>query len=406
ILNRVKSVAPAASVHTFNDKSVSFQLGTADAKAVSGLLALVESERQQLRISSYDTHGTSLEEVFLSLMEKENSESEKTEEASQTEKLTPGVEATPISYDDGAGKHSPLSDGRKTSAFSQALVICLKRFMVARRSFLGPILALACLLCAAIIPLRYMTKRHESCAAKVSDDFYYTQDLYLPTAGPYGVIGANGADMSTFVSPFQLTEYLGNITDFDVEAVPSGVTFDDFISLHYWNLSIGGVSLDVNTRQALIAYEGEAYSLAGPALLNLASNIMLNQIENTKGPRIIAQHSEFAANFPSGTADALKWIGFFGLGIAIFPAFATLYVARERISAVKAMQLGNGLTPDAHHLGHLFAEMPVIIIGSTVSIALFGAGHNPQFTDLGLLWFIFVLYGIAATLMSFLAALF
>ncbi|KAG9049313.1 hypothetical protein FS837_010632 [Tulasnella sp. UAMH 9824] len=406
ILNRVKTVAPSATIHTSNDKSVSFQLGTANPKVVSSLLGLVESEKQNLGIKSYDTHGTSLEEVFLSLMEKENSESEK-QVAGDSEKLTPGVETSPVGYDDNdAVKASPLSDGRKTSVLSQALVICLKRFMVARRSFLPPILALACLLCASIIPLRYMTKRHESCAIKGDSDWYYTQNLYLPEAGRYGIRAGDIGEYSTVVSPFELTSYVGNITDFPVDPIPSGVTFNDFIAANYKNLSIGGLSLDSSSRQAVIAYWGEAYSLAGPALLNLASNIMLNQIENTSGPRIIAQHSEFPANFPTGTADALKWIGFFGLGVAVFPAFAALYVARERISTVKAMQLGNGLTPAAHHLGHLLAEMPVILIGSTVAVAVFGTMSNPQFTEPGLLWFLFVLYGISATLFSFLAALF
>ncbi|KAG8956898.1 hypothetical protein FRC00_004773, partial [Tulasnella sp. 408] len=293
ILNRVKTVAPSATIHTSNDKSVSFQLGTANPKVVSSLLALVESEKQNLGIKSYDTHGTSLEEVFLSLMEKENSESEK-QVAGDSEKLTPSIETSPVGYDDNdAVKASPLSDGRKTSVFSQALVICLKRFMVARRSFLPPILALACLLCASIIPLRYMTKRHESCAIKGDDDFYYTQNLYLPEAGRYGIGGGAIGDYTTVLSPFELTSYVGNITDFEVGPIPSGVAFNDFIAANYKNLSVGGLSLDPSSRQAVFAYWGEAYSLAGPALLNLASNIMLNQIENTSGPRIIAQHSEF-----------------------------------------------------------------------------------------------------------------
>ncbi|KAG8976224.1 hypothetical protein FRC05_004474 [Tulasnella sp. 425] len=407
ILNRVKTVVPSAAVHTSNDKSVSFELGTADPKTVSSLLALVEKERQNLGIRSYDTHGTSLEEVFLSLMEKESSENEKTQLASEPEKLTPGIDASPVGYGDtDTTKASPLSDGRKTSVFSQALVVCLKRFMIARRSFLPPILALACLLCASIIPLRYMVKRHETCAISANSDPDWATNLYLPTAGEYTVGGGNFADQTTFISPFDLTSYLGNITDFHVGSIPSGVTFSDFIASNYKNLSIGGLSLDPSSRQALITYQSQDGALSGPALLNLASNIMLNQIENSKGPKIVAQYSNFPANFPTGTADALKWIGFFGLGVAVFPAFAALYVARERVSTVKAMQLGNGLTPAAHHLGHLLAEMPVILIGSTVAIAVFGSGNNPQFKELGLLWFLFVLYGIAATLFSFIAALF
>lgn len=285
---------PSAAVHTSNDKSVSFELGTADPKTVSSLLALVEKERQNLGIRSYDTHGTSLEEVFLSLMEKESSENEKTQLASEPEKLTPGIDASPVGYGDtDTTKASPLSDGRKTSVFSQALVVCLKRFMIARRSFLPPILALACLLCASIIPLRYMVKRHETCAISANSDPDWATNLYLPTAGEYTVGGGNFADQTTFISPFDLTSYLGNITDFHVGSIPSGVTFSDFIASNYKNLSIGGLSLDPSSRQALITYQSQDGALSGPALLNLASNIMLNQIESSKGPKIVAQYSNF-----------------------------------------------------------------------------------------------------------------
>lgn len=49
------------------------------------------------------------------------------------------------------------------------------------------------------------------------------------------------------------------------------------------------------------------------------------------------------------------------------------------------MQLSNGLTPAGHHLGHLFAELPIVLIGSTVMIIVWSVKAGTQFVDLGLM---------------------
>lgn len=55
------------------------------------------------------------------------------------------------------------------------------------------------------------------------------------------------------------------------------------------------------------------------------------------------------------------------------------------MSGVKAMQLSNGLTPVGLHLGHLLAEMPLILVGSTVVIVVWKAIASAQYADLGIM---------------------
>lgn len=71
---------------------------------------------------------------------------------------------------------------------------------------------------------------------------------------------------------------------------------------------------------------------------------------------------------------------------AVFPAFFTLYVNKERRSSVQAMQLSNGISnPAGMWLGHLlFDGIPGIII-ATVTSAVFAATRSDQFRFIPLL---------------------
>jgi ATP-binding cassette subfamily A (ABC1) protein 3 len=69
----------------------------------------------------------------------------------------------------------------------------------------------------------------------------------------------------------------------------------------------------------------------------------------------------------------------------VYPAFFSLYVAKERRSSIQAMQLSNGLTnPIGLWLGHLMFDMIISIFLSTVIIIIF-ATVTDQFHGLGLL---------------------
>lgn len=69
----------------------------------------------------------------------------------------------------------------------------------------------------------------------------------------------------------------------------------------------------------------------------------------------------------------------------MYPAFFSLYVAKERRSLIQAMQLSNGLTnPIGLWLGHLMFDMIASVFLSTVIIIIF-ATVTDQFHGLGFL---------------------
>jgi hypothetical protein len=70
---------------------------------------------------------------------------------------------------------------------------------------------------------------------------------------------------------------------------------------------------------------------------------------------------------------------------AVYPAFYALYVSRERLSSVQAMQFSNGLTnPIGLWLGHLMFDTISSVLLSTIIIIIFATVAH-QFYGLGFL---------------------
>lgn len=161
----------------------------------------------------------------------------------------------------------------------------------------------------------------------------------------------------------------------------------------------------------------------GLTMLNLATNIMFNRALNASGrvgdtPSLIQPlfetfppvggtvqysllfmrtHKACRFNFSrcalrfsffhvsKQDSTALEWLVLFCAGMTVFPAFSALYVARERQSAVKTMQLSNGISnPVGLWCGHLLFDSISTLVMATLVVVLFATLSN-QFYGLGIL---------------------
>ena len=109
---------------------------------------------------------------------------------------------------------------------------------------------------------------------------------------------------------------------------------------------------------------------------------------------------------------------------AVYPAFFSLYVAKERRSSVQAMQLSNGLSdPVGLWLGHLLFDSMFAVVVASLIVIVFAAASN-QFHGLGFFvrssclrnarcsvltrciqWVVLVLYGVVGALFSYCVSL-
>ncbi|KAF7354423.1 ABC transporter A family member 2 [Mycena venus] len=182
-------------------------------------------------------------------------------------------------------------------------------------------------------------------------------------------------------------------------------TFTQYIDENYASIPIGGVSFDLAAGSSMFAWEGTGTQWAGIVLLNLVSNIMFNRALNVTGkagssPTLIQPIYQRFPLFDDKTFGVLEWLVPFCAAMAVFPAFLALYVAKERESSVKTMQLSNGLNPVGLWLGHLLFDSIPTFIMATLVVILF-AVLTDKFFGLGILWLILVLHGITGTLLAY-----
>ncbi|KAI0714652.1 P-loop containing nucleoside triphosphate hydrolase protein [Earliella scabrosa] len=403
LLGRIRTIAPLTYITSPAPHEVSYHLKLKEPETVQQVLELVENNRESYGVSSYSVMGTSIEDIFLNLMHDDTRSEDKALEKTESSG-TPSLVHAPRS-------HPPLqlTNGRRRSPFSQALTIFHKRVLIAKRSWLTPCLAVLVAVAGSCIPIFFLSGRaRQTCVTRFRP--VPQMPLYLPFS-PLGFVTELALDSRILQSPPGIISSLGNTTQMLLtEDIPDNATFVSTIEQTFLNQSFGGVSVDTQSGTSMFAWEATPPGLTGLVMLNLVSNLLYNNALNQTGaappvpPLILANYQNFPG-IPAGTLVALKWVAFFGAAMAVYPAFFSLYVAKERRSSVQAMQLSNGLSdPIGLWLGHLLFDSIFAVIVATLIVIIFAAASN-QFTGLGFFWVVLVLYGIVGALFSYCVSL-
>ncbi|KAL5533846.1 hypothetical protein ACEPAG_306 [Sanghuangporus baumii] len=412
ILEKIRTVAPEAYLISHTDIRALYHLQTKDSREVAEVLSLIEREKGTLGVASYDVHGTSMEDIFLSLM-KEHGQGLSTDY-----KPNPIYSSTVQRVDTKESSSAKailprilqLTTGRKRSPFAQAFTIFHKRLIIARRSWLTPVVSVVVAVAASCIPLFFLGSRTETCTNTVRRNSTDSQNttLFLPQSPLAFASGFDqSGDSSLLTSPPDITQTLGfSSASLQVSNIQDNSSFISEVSENSRNLSLGGISLDLSTGSSLFAWEASPPGVTGPTLLNLVTNILFSNALNSTGqgggvPRLITPRLQTFAGLNVGTLTALRWNIFFLIAMAVFPAFYTLYVSNERRTSVQAMQLSNGLAdPIGLWLGHLMFDLIFAVAAVTIIIVVFAA-VTTQLHGLGYFWVVLVLYGIAGTLFAY-----
>jgi ATP-binding cassette subfamily A (ABC1) protein 3 len=305
---------------------VSYHLKSKEPGAVQDVLQLLEDERRAFGIASYDVRGSSIEDIFLSLMSAEDAPPTTSEKSITPD--TPKPSSPDLASKGGSTASLPsllnpatqLTTGRRMSPFSQALTIFHKRRLIARRAWLAPLLALLVAVAGACVPLVFLAgRREQGCARRFGT--VKPLSLYAPTS-PI-VLGAatwTSQGSAVYEAPPGTLHALGaSAANLSTSPLADNATFVDTINGSYRNLSLGGVSFGAGTGPALFAWEASSPGSTGPTMLNLVSNVLYNRALNASGrataggaPRLITPSYQ---SFPwpaAGTLVALKWVAFFG----------------------------------------------------------------------------------------------
>lgn len=175
--------------------------------------------------------------------------------------------------------------------------------------------------------------------------------------------------------------------------------FVDYFNQNYVALDPGGYFLDPPT----LAYRLDTATYGayeGTAMMNYLNNLRMNGTVT-----LVTDYSMFQDPWNGRTQDTFQFVGYFGLSMAVAPAFYALYPTFERLSKVRAMHYSNGLKMLPLWLAHtLFNFIPWIVV-SAICTALIGTA-TPNLHGVGYMFIVFVLYGLGAILFAYAVSLF
>lgn len=315
LLSLIRGITPHVAATSSSLHQVSYALKTKEDSVVQQVLHLLDTEKATYGIHSYDILGTTIEDIFLDLMNKNDpnplyhkSDDDKASKSSHS--LTPPLEhECPIDT-------MNLPSGRRVSPFRQAFTIFHKRFLILRRSWLTPFLMVLIAIAGSCIPIIFLSDRPVQCGRRLANST--SIPLYLPNSPivPFTF----GFSSRAVDSPPGIIRSLGSSSDgLRVTDKSDTTAFSDYINQNYRNLSLGGVAFDLETGDTLVAWEASPPGVMGLSMLNMASNVLYNRALNqtraggTSAPATIikASYSLFP-EIAAGTLNSLKWLGFFG----------------------------------------------------------------------------------------------
>ncbi|TLD21817.1 ABC transporter-like protein [Venturia nashicola] len=364
-----------------------------DSSETAGFLN--EAERQG--ITNYTVSGPTIEDVFLKLAEEVRDDHSGQNPVQVPSPLrSKANDKDSVSEDMTEAKEHAngldLQTGLGTSIPKQAWILFGKRFVILRRNFFPYI-------CAVIIPVAaaglvtFFLKGFQalSCSPDAQSSnptlraLGFSSRLEVPI-GP-----------ASRVDPATLARFSGgNASPFQV--VNNFAELSGYIDQRYQDVTPGGIYLGGNGTTPTFAYIANYVLYYSVITQNLFNNILT-------GSAITTQYQEFAVPFAPGAGKTLQLILYFGLAMSAYPGFFVLYPTIERLRKVRALHYSNGISAAPLWLAYLCFDFLFVLLISVVCIALW-LGISSIWYYPGYLFVVFFLYGLTATLFSYLVSLF
>jgi len=309
----LRKVVPHVVLTLTDQQGHRYNLQTKDRGLVAQALHLIEDVKSDLRIATYDLCGTTIEDIFLELVADPNGGEDHVVE-SRT-------------------RHSELllSNGVQPPAWKQAATIFIKRALIARRSWLMPLLAIAVAIGGTIWPTQFLVGGVTTCNP-VFPPFFRSSPLYPPRLGPFQVF-SGPLSLDSVINQTLPDFYQDQSPDF-----PEPVVFvadrDVFIASIKDHLVgggelskyQGGFYMDFDKNEFLVAYQPDVSFLR---LYNIATNLFYVRALNSSSPSVVT--SRIATTYMplpqlrTETLFALQWLAIFGAAmVSVFSGYRSL----------------------------------------------------------------------------------
>jgi ATP-binding cassette subfamily A (ABC1) protein 3 len=294
---------------------------------------------------------------------------------------------------------------KEVGAFRQLSILFGKRFIVFQRNPAPLLLALIVPIIAAGL-ISVLIKGVENPGCSLNDQFSTAGTTTLSAkvvpqflVGPQSVLSSSNFGLLTGILP------TGNIGPADqnktllnsVRLVNSIDEFYGFTNTNFSTINPGGIYLGDSSAPPTFNIRSDIGIVAifSGVLLQNALNVLLS------GVRIVTQYTVFDFAWPSATTETIQFVFYFGLVMAAYPAFFTLYICQERLRGIKAMEYSNGVRPFPLWSAYTLFDWAITTFSTILITIIFATATKSAWYGIGYLFVVFLLYGLAAVLLSY-----
>ncbi|PGH09402.1 hypothetical protein AJ80_07677, partial [Polytolypa hystricis UAMH7299] len=344
-------------------------------------------------IKEYRVSGPTIEDVFLKVAEEVQSGADALEEDESVKDMKEDVKSAP-----------QLLPGKRIGMPLQAWILFCKRATILRRNWLPYLAAFIIpIIAAGLVTLFLKDFKRPGCsgseavkqyAAELSlSDFDF--DLVM---GPASKLTA--ASLRNLASAFSG----GSSSGLDSSALMEQVhivdtlkEFNDYINTNFRNVTPGGFFLGDDSSPPTFAWKGDG-GIFSSFLTQNTMNMLLTNVS------ISSQYQNFDIPWSDSSGDSLQLITYFGLAMAVYPAFFALYPTIERLRNVRALHYSNGVRSLPLWLAYVSFDFLIVLAVSVLAVAIY-RGASDAWYNPGYLFVVFFLYGLSSTLFAYIVSI-
>ncbi|KAI5866250.1 P-loop containing nucleoside triphosphate hydrolase protein [Durotheca rogersii] len=386
----------------------------------SGLAAEVIRSLESAGIHDYKFSNPTIEDVFLQVAEEVKDKSP----VSPVQRTPSGTTSREkqSAVEEGAEASEPDKDGLELLSgqpigyVKQAGVLFLKRCTIFKTNWFPYVAAFLIPIIAAALTSLYVTDQHPVGCSPAGQDAIDAEDyselyeqLFL-LAGPSSRF-SDGDFQRLFLPIFSGqagsandapgSAGLGAAAGFfeSLHLVDSLPQFNQFLEQQRKNVTPAGWWLGDANSPPTVVYEADAGDVFTSTFGQNALNIMLT---NTS---IATTFATFETPWAPSTGDSLQLLVYFCLAMSIYPAFFGLYPNIERRRNVRGLQYSNGVRSLPLWASYTLFDFSIVLVSSAITTGIYAAQSDVWY-HVPYLFLIFILYGLASTLLSYVISLF
>ncbi|PLB35764.1 putative ABC transporter [Aspergillus candidus] len=362
------------------------------------------STLEQNGVTDYRISGPTIEDVFLKVAEEVDLSKAPTTATSEADHVH--SKFAEVMEEEVGQNELQLLTGKRIGMLVQAWYLFRKRITILRRNPLPYIAALLIpVIAAGLVTLFLEGATKTGCSGASTSKGPETQSLasldgFQIVLGPSSVVST--AALEKFVKTLESTSGTKNggpdlKTRFHmVDTYPE---FTSYIQNNYANVTPGGFYLGDSSSPATLAWEADNGDFPLAAVVqNLFDRVLT-------GIPINVQYQPFEIPMQPGMGKTLQLIVYFGLAMSVYPALFALYPTIERLRHVRALHFSNGVRSLSLWLAYLVFDFCIVLAASVLAIVIFRAVSDVWYHP-GYLFVVFFVYGLCATLLSYLVSLF